>query len=559
MFNFSTTSFAVGLEVSSNTIRGAAVILSRGKPKVEKIFETPRSQGEDLLLAHKDLLSNEKYLLSTGMKGNEVLVRSLNLPLTKESDIETAVEFQMEPLLPYPLENALLSSSRLAQHAQSTDLTVLSIRKDHLQKHLDALQELNIEPEFVSSVPIALACFSSLFEIPSQPCIVVHLDDTSFTCALAKEGKLLTSYTVNQGTQLLATAYQQDMGEHGTWDGSYDFSTLDAGKMINLNKAVEALRLNATKTIYALSKEIKEASPDTILLAGEGHLLQHLAPLLYGHLNMTIQTPVSSSQADFPPEDLLKFSVPIGLGINALKPTIESINFRQREFNYPHPWKRLKKALGQFALLCLLLAVSFFIFGRSYIAYEEDKAKENYLELLKAMHKSYNSFETEYLTKFPKTNDGSEMTIEPLSALSASDLMDRINYLQKDLKPPVDTFPYYPNVPRVSDVLAWISTHPKVVGEGKSEEGSEFPLIQIDNFSYTMVKHPDQKQRLEKYQVKVELEFSSTTPKAAREFHDALIVPNAIVDPKGEVKWGTNKGKYRTSFYLKDKTLYPTN
>jgi type IV pilus assembly protein PilM len=85
------------------------------------------------------------------------------------------------------------------------------------------------------------------------------------------------------------------------------------------------------------------------------------------------------------------------------------------------------------------------------------------------------------------------------------------------------------------------------------------PLIQIDTFSYTMTKHPDQKQRLEKYQVKVDLEFSSITPKAAREFHDALIAPNAIVDPKGEIKWGTNKNKYRTSFYLKDRTLYPSS
>ena len=57
--------------------------------------------------------------------------------------------------------------------------------------------------------------------------------------------------------------------------------------------------------------------------------------------------------------------------------------------------------------------------------------------------------------------------------------------------------------------------------------------------------------------MKVELEFSTATPKLAREFHDALIAPNQIVDPKGEVKWSSNRGKYRTSFFLKDKTLYP--
>jgi type IV pilus assembly protein PilM len=36
-----------------------------------------------------------------------------------------------------------------------------------------------------------------------------------------------------------------------------------------------------------------------------------------------------------------------------------------------------------------------------------------------------------------------------------------------------------------------------------------------------------------------------------------LIAPNELVDPKGEVKWNANKGKYRASFFLKDKTAYP--
>lgn len=554
MFNFSTTNFAVGLEAHSSYVKGAAIISSHGKPKVEKLFESARSQEGDSLSAYRSYLSNKKYLLSTGLRGSEVLVRSLTLPLTKESDIETAVEFQMEPLLPYPLENALLSSSRLSQHAQSTDLTVLSTRKDYLQRHLEALKELDMEPEFISCVPIALACFSTLFENSSQACVVMHLDDFSLTCALTKDGKLLASYTVNQGTQLISAAYQQDMGEGHAWDGSYDFSLLDPEKMPHLNKAVETLRLNATKTIYALSKEIKEISPDVILLAGEGHLLHHLPSLLYMQLNMPIQTPSPSSQADFPSADLLKFSIPIGLGLNALNGPLESVDFRRREFTYPHPWRRLKKTMGKYVLFCLLLAGSFFLFGRSYLAYEEDAAKERYLELLSAMHKSYNSFEAEYLSKFNKAEDGSEAAIEPLSSLSASDLIDRINYLQKDLKPSADAFPYYPNIPRASDVLAWISTHPKVVGDNAAT-----PLIQIDIFSYTMTKHPDQKQRLEKYQVKVELEFNSITPKAAREFHDALIAPNEIVDPKGEIKWGTNKNKYRTSFYLKDRTLYPSS
>ena len=109
----------------------------------------------------------------------------------------------------------------------------------------------------------------------------------------------------------------------------------------------------------------------------------------------------------------------------------------------------------------------------------------------------------------------------------------------------------------VSDVLGWLN---KLAGASDKDNGEKALAqgIQIDSFNYTLVKRPEQTKKQEKYQVKVELEFNSPTPKMAREFHDALIAPNEMVDPKGEVKWSTNRGKYRTSFYLKDKTAYPS-
>jgi type IV pilus assembly protein PilM len=129
--------------------------------------------------------------------------------------------------------------------------------------------------------------------------------------------------------------------------------------------------------------------------------------------------------------------------------------------------------------------------------------------------------------------------------------------LQKELQGTPDSFPLFANTPRVSDVLAWLSQHPAAVLV--DAKGNRQPKIQIDNFSYTMLKRPQQGKKQEKYQVKVELEFSSPTPKWAREFHDALIAPNDWIDPKGEVKWGSSRGKYKTSFFLKDKTAYPSS
>jgi type IV pilus assembly protein PilM len=112
-------------------------------------------------------------------------------------------------------------------------------------------------------------------------------------------------------------------------------------------------------------------------------------------------------------------------------------------------------------------------------------------------------------------------------------------------------------VPRASDVLAWLSTNPHIVGT-ELDKADKSNRIQLESFSYKLVKRPEQNKMREKYQARVELEFSTQTPRFAREFHDYLLSSNDFVDPKGDVKWSSERGRYRASFFLKDKTLYPT-
>ena len=83
--------------------------------------------------------------------------------------------------------------------------------------------------------------------------------------------------------------------------------------------------------------------------------------------------------------------------------------------------------------------------------------------------------------------------------------------------------------------------------------------MQLESFSYKMVKRPEPNKEREKYQVKVEIEFTTPTPRYAREFHDILLAPNDIIDPKEEVKWNVEKDSYRASFFLVDRTNYSTS
>lgn len=556
MFDKPSALHSFGLDIEGTTIKAVQLSFSKGKPVLDQTFDIviDSQPGEDVNPLYMSdegqhlINAINKHLVATCLESHDVLVRPLEIKLKKKSDIASVLAFQAEPLLPYPIENAILDYIPLGKTPEGTQINVIAARKDHIQNHLNIWIQNQIEPEIISCVPAALALFSKHFSPMNDPHFVVQIDQTHTTCVLVKGGMLLAAQANHTGLN----AFKQVMEKVSL--ESLDFSNLHSNEHPELFELWENWRLEITRILFALARQQKEQEVKGILFAGDISELHNLDTAFCQTINQPLLQPVLNPQFPITTAQLQRFAIPIGAAISAL-PKQEQINFRQQELIYPRPWKHLTKPVTIYFALCVGLAFSFFLFGEAYLSYQEDSLKEKYVELLGSMNKTYNNFEKEYTSKFPSLTV-SEGGISPAKELTQENLTSRLQYLQKEIKDSPDLFPMMPNTPRVSDTLAWFSSHPMVIN--KEKDSSENPPSQliIDNFSYTMVKRPEPKKAQEKYQVKVELEFSSPTPKLAREFHDSLIAPNDIVDPKGEIKWSSNKGKYRTSFFLKDKTAY---
>lgn len=553
MFDKPQASRTVGLERDGTLLKSVQLSLVRGKPALDHTFSIvldPTSVENVNLLdmteeGRKFRQNAQKNLIVTALPSDEVLIRTLDIKLKKDRDIDAVLAFQAEPLLPYPVENAVLDRITQGQNAEGTQITLVAARKDYIKQHLEQWEALAIIPDVISCVPAALASFSKLVTTSNAPHIVLHLGNVQTTCALVKEGKLIAAQScptgVNSLTRLIAL---------GT--GTIDFAKLTQGVNPELFEAVDNWRREITRLLYALSKLVKDVDVSDLLIAGEGAEFLNLGSELCKDAHRKILTPETPPNFSISQDQLQRFAVPIGAALSGLENTKDQINFRQQEFSHPHPWRQLKIPLAAYFALCALLALSFYAYGQSNIRNQETQLRQEYADLLTTMNKSYPAFEKEFAAKNPAFRT-TEEGIPLLNTLTPEMITHRLQYLHKDLKESPDSFPLFPNTPRVSDLLAWLSAHPIVTGQSKDSPGP----LQIDSLSYTMVKRPELKKKQEKYQVKVELEFSSPTPTLAREFHDALIAPNDLVDPKGEVKWSSNKGKYRASFFLKDKTAYP--
>lgn len=327
---------------------------------------------------------------------------------------------------------------------------------------------------------------------------------------------------------------------------------------------LKKLQQFVTKIGFALSKELKGEAIDGVIITGDPAYDQGLCRFLIQNLNLPLMWAQPSDR--FTSEQLHTFALPIGLALqslprnhlfdNLLKRDKSSVDFRQGELSYPLPWKRLKIPLIAYFCFIGLLSFAFYLFSQHYLHYQEGLIKQSYVDLLASTSKSPQQFEEIFDEKNPRVKEKFNGETPTVNQLSIDDLSERLAFLQRDLNATPDTYPLFANTPRVSDVLAWLSQHQAIVV--LDEEGNPQTRLKIEDFTYTMVKRPQQGKKQDKYQVYIELELSSPTPKWAREFHDALIEPNDWVDPKNEVKWNANRGKYKTSFYLKDKTVYPS-
>lgn len=553
----------LGLYVEDSILKVAAVLFEKKQVQVSELFDiplTPQDQEGDVKQLYSEPAPKKlnqftnSYLSISGIAASDLLVRRLRIKLTKDKDIDEAFPFQAEPLLPYPLESAVLDKMITEKQEGMTLLTFFSVKKDAVKKHLIFWQNLGIDPEVVSAEPLALSAFAASFFAPSPALFVVHIGKFSTLCILLKEGKLLSSHTIACGWDMLYQAFSQDAQNPVSVAElfSSDLLTTDLSDKPRFKKAFDELFHSIQWNYLAQIKETKLKETPHIATLGEGANIQNLDHLLAKSLEIPL-TLIQDNQSSFSLNEIRSYALPIGLALTGQPHLRSPVNFRKQEFIYSTPWKRFQKSLFLFAGLALLLAIALYFFGLNYLNFKEDELKKRYLALLSLVQKPYEQFEKQVESKYPSGHD-----LLPISALNSDTLNLRLDLLEKEIRAMPDTFPLWPHIPKVSDVLAWLSTHPTLTCKEDQQDQGGCPSFSIDTFHYAVVKRPELNKKNEKYQVKIDLEFTTSSPRLAREFHDALITPNDFVDPKGEIKWSATKGKYITSFFLKDKTIYPS-
>lgn len=219
------------------------------------------------------------------------------------------------------------------------------------------------------------------------------------------------------------------------------------------------------------------------------------------------------------PSEILSHPVAIGLALSALAQNPYQANLREGKWACLKTSKKRKKILIQSGILSAIALALCAITSHYFFKLEYQKLHRQAKDL------------------FP-----SLVLEKPLSSPEA--LESDLREWEKKTSTSKLPVPLICAVPSAADVLAWISTHPVLTTkEGLPKEG-----ICIQSVRYHLYQYPKLGNSKEPYLAKVEIELIAQTPKLAREFHDALLAGDPLVNAKKEIAWKVEKNTYFTSF-----------
>lgn len=488
---------------------------------------SPSVKPLDILKEHLPEEFVNKAVSAASFETMKTLARPLELQIVKAKEIDSIIKFQIEPMLPYPIGEAILDKIRIAKKKKSTEFLVFAAQKQDLQASLNDFSQYGIDPEIISPKALALLQFVAVFFRKKGPRLVIDISSSETTCLLIDGATPLAIRSLPMGLE------SEDM---------------------QAENHVQTYSQELSRIFLSFQNLVEDFKKTPIIFTGPAErdpLIQSLLGKLLGHKTDRLDSLPEGIKLDdgISLEECAIYAVPIGLSL--LKSPFQKgdflINFRKEEFSYTNKWRHWKKDLLFYYASTFLLACTFYFIGEKSLRNERVTLQEKYSELIALYEKTPDDIEIAFIKQARPETGLENKTL--IAELSASDIQSRVAFIESSLKPPKDEIALHPNVPRVSDLLAWLSSHPKIKLDGDT--------IKLENLSYMMVQRPDKEHPKTHYQVRVDMDLSSSSPLAARELQEALKAPNPFIDSKQEVSWSVQKGRYHATFFLKDRTEYP--
>jgi len=338
----------VGLDIGASAVRGAELDIGSGRPKLVAFGQVglppgaivdgevqDRSAVADAIarLWHNGQFTSKSVVV--GLAGLRAITRELDLPYVPDDEVDSAVRFQSEEVIPFPPDKTILSAQVLADYSAPDGTTmrrvlVAAAHRDLVDGVVDVIERAGLQVEGIDLVS------SALVRALTDP--AAHTDMPE---AIVSVGAGLTVVVVHQRgrPQFVRTIGTGGNAATAAIAGALDLPLADAeavkrrlGEPIPQVQAAErAVQASIAELVGEIRNSVQyfaslpgRAPISRVLLTGGGSRLRGLAEQLQGQVRIPVQAVSPLARLDLSGLDLTPaqaaaidpvLAAPIGLAL----------------------------------------------------------------------------------------------------------------------------------------------------------------------------------------------------------------------------------------------------
>ena len=408
----------LGIDIGTTHINATKLLLQGNNVVIEKCFEEKLPAGNTTDHDKRVSETLKKIITAAGkydaihstLSSSQVVFKELKLPFANYDKIQKIVNFEVEPLLPFSLSDAVVDFiiTKKIPKEQSSEILVAAVQKQHITHHLFLFEQAGIEPKIIMVDLFALyGLYKSIPKYAQQKGSVTLIDFgfSSTRVAYIHDGQLRFIRTIPQGMLHIAKTMSSTLNIQPPEAMEYIVRFgLQQDEQPEYTQALKDTLTSFLDTIqFTLQSFVNQTAPQNLikkmLLLGGGVRIKELPSLMSDILHIPCE-PFKASLIT--KNETVSFkgsgSIPIEntISLSAAFPSAitEHFNLRRDEFS-PADTTLLNKQLIAIIILLCLIVVSLFTHSFIQIGKLQREASASENETVTTLQEHFTKLEDE--------------------------------------------------------------------------------------------------------------------------------------------------------------------
>jgi general secretion pathway protein L len=213
----------LGLDIADDAVRGAVVRLALRRVEVERYAEAPLTPADDPQGKAEALAGAVRQLMVdldrtvdgavVTLSGEEASLRRIEIPTAAVKRLKQVLPFELESLLPFDLDEAIIDYQPLAKSATQLSVLATAVPKARIAQRLSELSSCPVES---LEMAVGAAALDGLVHVlpalaTGGPHLLVHVDRRSTDVALLEGGRCVMARTLSSGLDDLEQGHHTEL------------------------------------------------------------------------------------------------------------------------------------------------------------------------------------------------------------------------------------------------------------------------------------------------------------------------------------------------------------